>query len=563
MERVKSRRWLATLLTAVTVALTLSAATTDGQVPTGNTYRVINEVDTVWNFGIKGINLYSRGVHRIDIAYPSKDAQGTPVELSGCVVIPADLYNGEQPVDGILLYNHFTQLSYDGAPTRGNAEGEDYLIANPLRPNYIVVESDFYGFGITEGHRQYFCYGTANGQASIDCLLAARRLLDDRGISQGRLLLNAGYSAGGYDAIGAQKVRDMYYSDQIRFDKTLVGDCPFDMDKAYSTIIDEKDDTALRLYGVLMALDSYNIHGNLGLDLKSMMNEPLASNFDEWLHSGKYTTETLKETLKDMSASQLLKDTLLNYKSPVVKMLKEAMKSVALVEGWTPDKDQNYFVFSLFRDNTVPVGSCRAFINYLSNYYYDDLKDKNPLFKKSIIPEQTHLQTNFFINSSDHLTLGSIVFYLNLVATMAAMPVLYYDGELNTHYADLVADFTPMGIIKKLEASGIDVKRIVKEQLSGEGSSGGLFGLIASLDEKLAPLNLTSADVLQIADDSGLSLIDIIQIYQYLTTDDDSAAAARGATATEQKAIPGTPDYYLNYLHNWLKENKVNIYDGR
>ena len=151
--------------------------------------RVINEIDTVWNFGIQGINLYSRPVHRIDIAYPSTDPEGNPIELSGYVAIPADLYSGEQPVDGILLYNHYTQLTPDGAPTRGYATGEDYVIANPLRPNYIVVTSDFYGFGITEGADQYYCYGTVNGQASIDCLLAARKLLDERGISQGRFLI--------------------------------------------------------------------------------------------------------------------------------------------------------------------------------------------------------------------------------------------------------------------------------------------------------------------------------------------------------------------------------------
>ena len=38
--------------------------------------RVINEIDAVWNFGIQGINLYSRPVHRIDIAYPSTDPEG-------------------------------------------------------------------------------------------------------------------------------------------------------------------------------------------------------------------------------------------------------------------------------------------------------------------------------------------------------------------------------------------------------------------------------------------------------------------------------------------------------
>ena len=39
---------------------------------------------------------------------------------------------------------------------------------------------------------QYYVYGDANGHASIDCLIAARQVLDERGISQGKYLLNAG-----------------------------------------------------------------------------------------------------------------------------------------------------------------------------------------------------------------------------------------------------------------------------------------------------------------------------------------------------------------------------------
>ncbi|MBR3456249.1 MAG: hypothetical protein IKH26_13120 [Bacteroidaceae bacterium] len=273
----------------------------------------------MWNFAYQGICLYSRPIHRIDIAYPSKTFEGIPVEMSGYVAIPTDLYTGEQPVDGIMLYNHYTQLGYNGAPTRGNAQGEDFAIANPLRPNYIVVASDFYGFGITEGPGQYFCYGTANGQASIDCLLAARKLLEERGISQGRFLVNAGYSSGGYDAVATQKVRDMYYSDQITFDKTVVGGFPFDLREAFSEFVDRKDDSSLSLFGVIMILDSYNQHSGLELDLPSMMNEPLASNFEEWFHSGQHSTSVVQEALNGMKLSEVFKDTLYRSNSPVTK----------------------------------------------------------------------------------------------------------------------------------------------------------------------------------------------------------------------------------------------------
>lgn len=572
MKTKLTKRWRAALLMAVAGLSTATAQVTADDV------RVINETDTVWNFGYKGVNLYSRPIHRIDIAYPSKDLDGNPVELSGYVAIPADLYSGEQPVDGIMLYNRYTELRFCDAPTRGYAVGEDFAIANPLRPNYIVVTSDFYGFGVTEGPGQYFCYGTANGQANIDCLLAARKLLDARGISQGRFLVNAGYSSGGYDAIATQKVRDMYYSDQITFDKTLVGGFPFDLQDAFNEYVDKKDDANLNLAIMVLLLDSYNQHAGLGLDLPSMMNEPLSSNFEEWFHSGKYNTDDINEALAGMTMADVLKDTLYRNNSPVAKKLKKAMGDVALENDWEPDTLQNYYVFCLLKDRNVPVSSCRAFINFLSYYFYEDLRDNSPLFQKSIIPEKTHLQTNFVINSDSHTLVGGMVYYLNLIATLAALPVLYYDGELNTHYADLVKDFTVMQIIKKLEALGIDVKGIVQERMAssddgeGEGGSGGgiggIFDLLSSLDEKLEPLNLTTIELLQMADDSGLTLLEIVEIYTYLTTKEDDARAETPLLQQEPTAVKdmmqkrpllGTPDYYLFFMENWLKENNVNI----
>ena len=562
MKRNLTKR-LKMMLIAVATLSTAAAQVTADDV------RVINEIDTVWHFGYQGINIYGRPIHRIDIAYPSKDLAGNPVELSGYVAIPADLYSGEQPVDGIMLYNHYTQLSYNGAPTRGYAMGEDYIIANPLRPNYIVVASDFYGFGISEGRGQYFFYDTANGQASIDCLLAARKLLDARGISQGRFLINAGYSSGGYDAIAAQKVRDKYYSDQITFDKTLVGGFPFDLCEAYDAFISKKDDPNVTLAAVIMLLDSYNQHAGLGLDLPSMMNEPLASHFEEWFHSGTCNTDVVNGALAGMTLSAVLKDTLISSTSPIVKNLKKAMKNVALENDWEPDTLQNFFVFCLLKDKAVPVSSCRAFADFLANFYYADLDGNSPLFKKSIIPEKTHLQTNFVINSDSHSIVGALAFYLNVIATLAAVPVLYYDGELNNHYSDLVKNISVMGMIKRLEAAGIDVKGIVQERIasvSGGGGGGGFFELLELLDKKLEPTGFTTLELLQIADDCGLPLEDILDIFAYLTGSEGDATAnapSMGQGAAKQKRpLAGTPDHYLFFMENWLKENNVKLKIG-
>lgn len=521
--------------------------------------RVIHETDTVWHFGYKGFNLYSRPIHRIDITYPSVDPDGNPITLSGYIAIPADVYRGEQPVDGIVLSNHYAQLSKDGAPTRGSSTGEDMVLANPLKPNYMMVGSDFIGFGVTEDQFQWFCYGDVNGQASIDCLLAAKKLLQQRGIPQGKYLVNSGYSSGGYDAIATQKVRDMKYRDQISFDRTVVGGLPFDINEAYDVFMDKRNEVGRQIFGFLMILDSYNTHSNIGLKPEEFLYSPWAEKFDEVMHSGLYSTATLKKDMKGLKLSEVVKDTLFDTKSEAYKKLRAAFKAQQLATGWEPDTTQNYTVMHLLRDETVPVESGRSLLHFLSDYKYNG--KTSPWFRRSIIPEQTHLTTNFVINKKGHTFLGGVTFYMMLAATLTALPVLYYDGELNTHYADLVKDATPMGLVKLLEQKGYDLKSMLKDSGSGAGGIMAIMAMMSTLDEYLEPFDINTVELLQMADDSGLTLTDILEIYAYLTADNVRTASSRKALQDQDAdgIMPVVTDFYMKRLEQWLRENNVTL----
>ena len=525
---------------------------------------VIHEVDTVWHFGYNGINLFERDMHRIDIAYPSKDLNGDNITLSGYVCIPADIYSGEQPCDGILLYNHYTQLAKKGAPTRGYAVGEDMVMANPLKPNYIVVCSDFIGYGITEDRNQVFCYNEINGLANMDCLLAARQLLDARSISQGKYIINAGYSSGGFDAIATQRVRDMKYSDKVTFHKTMVGGMPFDVADAYYEYTKKKDESFYGPWAMPLLLDSYNRNAGLGYSYSDMFKEPLASKFEKWFLSGEYTTDNILDSLRDMKPSDLIQDHFLDTNSKEYEKVREAAQANSLAKDWTPDSTQAYYSMHLLRDTVVPISSSRAFINFLNTYRYNGKKCAG--YQKSIVPEKTRLQTNYFIPSKQHTLVGGVAFYVALAATLTATPVLYYDDELNTHYADLIEPATLMGIIRLMESKGIDVKEAVKQFTSQAGdnaSSGGFFGLLTQLESTLNSFGTSTTELLQLLSDSGVEMLDILEAYNYLTT--ETPATARNAAdddATRQTSIePLLTDYYQQTLMKWLKENNVTIFE--
>ena len=170
-----------------------------------------------------------------------------------------------------------------------------------------------------------------------------------------------------------------------------------------------------------------------------------------------------------------------------------------------------------------------------------------------------------YVISNRH-TLGGVHFMLYVAATLSAYPLLYYDGELNTHYYDLIKVGTPMGIIKLLEEKGFDFSSIV-DRLDSEKHID-LLGLIVALKE----LNRTfekwgtdSNELKQIAEDSGLELSEIVKIINYLKdkkVNDDNAQASRGQDYHSQKQEEPEIflcNYYYNYLHNWLRDNNIDI----
>ena len=522
---------------------------------------IIYESDTTWNFGYKGINIYSRPMHRIDIAYPSVDARGKDIRLSGSIVIPGNVYDGSSPVDGVLLYNRYTQMTPECCPTRGFAEGEFVFMCNPLNPNWILVESDFYGFGITEEHvsDQYYVYGDANGHASIDCLIAARKVLDERGISQGKYLLNAGISSGGYDCLAAQRVRDMHYKDAISFDKTLAAAAPFDVSQAYNSYISEKDNPKQDIIFALIVLNAFNRQDSLGFTPQQMFTEPLASKFDEWFNTARYNTSQLRDSLKEIGVktfTDAIQPEFLDYSSDEYKKLKAAFKSHDLTEGWTPDPDQSYYYMHYAHDMAVPSTSGRTVLDFLT---------RNGGYKKSLVPELTNLTTCMYFMEESH-TICGIHFMLHLAATLTAYPVLYYDGELNTHYYDLVKVGTPMGIIKLLEEKGINVAQALGS-LTGGGGSGemdfsSLIQTLSKYDEMLQEQGTNLGEVMLIADDSGLSMSDIMEIISYLnskTAEQATSNAAASRTMRQKTNEQFVGDYFYHNLIDWLKKNNVDL----
>ena len=493
----------------------------------GVDYKILSERDTTIKAKIGSVSLGSREVKHIIYEYPSTDADGKTVTISGVIMIPMDVVNGSVPCDGIILYNHPTIGSPDDAPTLG---GEGLMpvgiaMASPLKPNYIFVASDYIGYGSSIDSNVSYISGDTNSRNALDGLLAAQKLFEEKQIPQGKFLFNLGFSQGGTVSMYAAKLTDTDDKYKgIRFDKTFSGGGPLDFEKIY-TIYAEKnacDDIA----DVVLMLISVNENYHLGIDYKDMFKEPMASKALEYFQTKKKSVVSEIGVTSMDSISEVLTPLFMDLESEPAQKLRAKLKEISLTEGWEPDTTKRYFIEHSRHDNYVPIQSVRNIIPWM--------REKG--FKPSIVPGKSTLQTNTIVFKLKHQQSG-IVWTIQTLAAIQFWPVLYYEGEQNRYFHDIVYDLNLMKVIRTLANWGIDLKKIVNDgdidfgSLLARGAEKqpvryNIYDLIPGVADFLAKVDLTTDDLEEMVEDSGITLLDLLEAYRYIKDPTYNARAA-------------------------------------
>ena len=497
-----------------------------------------------------------RSIVKVNYVYPSTDPFGEAITLSGTMLIPDEIWNGEAKSEGILMVNHYTKFHRDEAPTISNGELENMLLANPLKPNYIIVESDFYGFGATVRFQQAFLQGLANARASLDGLLAAKSLLDDLGFDYGPLCFNIGYSSGGFDALAAQKLRDMEYADRISFDKTFSGGGPSDVAEAYRQYV-IKDRTAYNAVPLLLMV-STNETQKLNLEYKDVFQPEVASRIDELIFSKSYSSwPACDEIGRDKLVSEILSGPYCDLNSTESQSIQQILKEFNLTnDDWTPDPSQRIFLFHSRGDDYVPIESARPMVAFL----------KSKGMEPSIIPGRTNFQTNFVVRNMGHLS-ATLIYFVQTLSAIQAWPKMYTDNELNPIYQELVgADVDIVGTLRQLDDMGFDCRAVIRqiqERLADIGGSDVTqdIDLLQLTDDVLNKMGYTKEELAEMAEDSGLNISQLIVdflIYLYEQPADNGNGGAPAMQALSRASsvldAPLTPaDEYKQQLRDWLK----------
>ena len=548
------KRLILFLLVIVNFVLTAAAQSVD--------YKIISESDTKIKTRAGGVTLSSRDVRRYVYEYPSKDADGNAVTISGVIMIPSDIVEGKTPCDGIMLFNRATLGSPDDAPSTGNAELLNGLIANPLKPNYILIMSDFIGYGSSIDKPSFYHSGDVNARNSLDGLLAARQLLTDKQIPMGKYLFNLGFSQGGSETLYVAKLRDMEYKDKgVTFDKTFAGGGPTDYVIAYKEYV--KRDWCEDCKDVVMMLISAVENLHLNIDYKDLFKEPLASGAKEYVKTKKKSTLSDYGVSMEDSLSHLIQPAYMNIDSPEAKAFMAALEKINLMNGWEPDLSQRYFIEHSRHDDFVPIQCVRAIIPWM--------KDKG--FTPSLVPGKTNLQTNTLVFKLNH-TVSAIVWLIQTVAAIQVWPVLYYEGGQNRYYHNVVKDLNVMKVIKTLESWGIDLRKIVKNSSAPQlveshranraGILAMLMGIIPGIKDALAKVDLTPEDAEEMLEDAGITLQDIVEVVTYFLLSPSDAPEADSVLSVyplseDVEAPVQLMRFYEQTLANWYMLGGINV----
>ena len=293
--------------------------------------------------------------------YPSVDPFGNPCTLSGTITVNEALYKEDKPYNGIMLYNHFTIYATTQAPSRGAVE----FPTGASLTDFIIVAPDYYGFGITEKEPQAYCISRANGRASLDAYLAAKRLIEDLKVKKGDDFVIAGYSEGGQTTMGVLREISERHS-EIKVKRAFAGDGPYDINSMYDAITKGTTEMPSTVCNVLYA---FNHFFRLGYDIHDYLKDPVAENFDKWFLSKQYKRLALdNELIKTRKTGEICTDAVLDTGSALSRRFKSAFTTDALTSGWTPRSDFDVMLFHDTKDDVVPVENFYAMSQFLKDH---------------------------------------------------------------------------------------------------------------------------------------------------------------------------------------------------
>jgi hypothetical protein len=149
------------------------------------------------------------------------------------------------------------------------------------------------------------------------------------------------------------------------------------------------------------------------------------------------------------------------------------------------------------------------------------------------------------------------------MAAVQAWPVLYYEGEQNRYYHNVVKDLNLMKVVKFLESLGIDLRKMFNTSEArafvAAPRRASFFDLLQQIQDALAKVDLTIYDVIEMILDAGITPEDIMAVYNYIKNTDAPSARETVSIGEHVEAPVYLLRQYEQTLADWLLLGGVDV----
>lgn len=239
----------------------------------------------------------STKVHQVVGTYVSSDIHGNPITVSGKIFYPKN-----KKVRNIIIASHYTIGSNSESPSESYSFEGIYAAFG-----YAVVVADYIGFGVTASEVHPYLQANTCATNVIDMALVARPFLKSRGIvPDDDAVILIGYSQGGACTMHVQRLLETSpkYEGLFKIKKNYCGAGPYDIGKTYDYSI-KMDKTGIPC-AIPMIVQGMSIGMSKPLDMEYFFQEPLKSNYQDWLNSKKYTVSQISALMGKNKLSEIL-----------------------------------------------------------------------------------------------------------------------------------------------------------------------------------------------------------------------------------------------------------------
>lgn len=295
-----------------------------------------------------GLPKAKNAVDAYKITYASQNLDGSPVTLSGLVLVPGTCGLGYP----LISLQHATIFHKDEAPTAQGLEG--YFEASQ---GFVVAVQDYHGFGDDADAIHPYLISKAYAVSGIDMLRATKQLASSNQVDVSKYLFLKGYSEGGYATLALQREIEGDPDGEFEITASAPAAGPYDlMAVGYGGL---KADIATPFLGMIL-----NAYGTF------ITNEPSAAIFNDpegWgipeIYRGNHTMVDVAGILPAQTSELVVAEYRDDFTSNVEKSLAGvefqlpplalALGANNLHVGWAPKSPTRFY--HCVDDEVVPV----------------------------------------------------------------------------------------------------------------------------------------------------------------------------------------------------------------